>query len=125
MHPPIDKSITFTYTDDLDRASGFFADVMELVPVLDQGPCRIFRLTENSYLGICHLPDRPSGPAGVTISLVTPDVDAWHGFLTDKGLEYVNPPAENQRFGIYTSLFLSPDGYRIEIQSFPEESPIR
>ena len=118
MQPPISQSIVFTYTDDLERASRFFRDVMELDFVVDQGACHIFRLTAESYLGVCRLPDRPQGKVGVTISLVSDDVDGWHAFLAAKGVDFVRQPAASPAFGVYSTLFLSPDGYRIEIQRF-------
>ena len=117
---PIDQSITFTYTDDLAVASHFFRDVMELEFVLDQGACHIFRLSETSYIGVCDLPDRPRAQAGVTITIVSSDVDGWHRFLGAKGVRFVQTPRFSERFKVYSSLFLSPNGYRIEIQSFED-----
>ncbi len=93
---------------------------MELDFVVDQGACHIFRLTPESYLGVCRLPDRPRAKAGVTISLVSDDVDGWHDFLVAKGVGFVRQPAASAEFGVYSALFLSPDGYRIEIQRFDD-----
>jgi catechol 2,3-dioxygenase-like lactoylglutathione lyase family enzyme len=118
MRPPISQTIVFTYTDDLDRASRFCRDVLALEFVVDQGACHIFRLTDESYLGVCHLPDRPQAKAGVTISLVSDDVDGWHAFLAAKGVRFVREPETSRAFGVYSTLFISPDGYRIEIQRF-------
>ena len=120
MRPAISQSIVFTYTDDLERASRFFREVMALDFVVDQGACRVFRLTAESYLGVCRLPDRPQDKVGVTISLVSDDVDGWHAFLVAKGVECVRAPAASIEFGVYSTLFLSPDGYRIEIQRFDD-----
>lgn len=120
MRPAIDQTIVFTYTDDLVAGAAFFADVLELELVVDQGSCRIFRLTDTSFVGVCALPDRPKEKTAVTITIVSDDVDGWHRFLTAKGIEYVSEPAPSERFGIYTSLFISPHGYRIEIQSFDD-----
>lgn len=120
MRPPISQSIVFTYTDDLERASRFFAEVLALDFVVDQGSCHIFRLTQESYLGVCRLPDRPRAAAGVTISIVSDDVDGWHEFLVAKGVKFVRQPAPSAEFGVYSTLFLSPDGYRIEIQRFAD-----
>ncbi len=75
MHPPIDQNIVFTYTDNLDEASTFFREVMELEFVVDQGACHIFRMSQTSFIGVCCLPDRPREQAGVTITLVSNDVD--------------------------------------------------
>ena len=88
--------------------------------VVDQGACHIYRLTDTSFIGICDLPDRPSEQVGVTISMVSDDVDGWHRFLSAKGVEFVRDPAHSDRFGVYSALFISPNGYRIEIQSFDD-----
>lgn len=116
--PPITDSIVFTYTDDLTASSRFFAGTLELELVVDQGACHIFRLSPTSYIGVCAIPGRPRTTAGVTITIVTPDVDAWHRFLTAKGLVYDTPPRNSARFNVYSSLFIDPNGYRIEIQNF-------
>lgn len=120
MRPPIDQSIVFTYTDDLDRASRFCRETLELDLVVDQGACHIYRLTPESYLGVCHLPDRPRTTAGVTISLVSNDVEAWHTFLTTKGVTFERQPAHSPEFAVTSTLFLTPDGYRLEIQRFDD-----
>ena len=117
-HPPISDSIVFTYSDDLPTSSRFFREVLELDFVVDQGMCHIFRLSPTSYIGVCHIPGRPRATVGVTITIVTPDVDGWHAFLTAKGLIYQSPPTLSTRFNVYSSLFIDPNGYRIEIQNF-------
>ena len=119
--PSIDQSIVFTYTDDLEAGSRFFREVMELDFVVDQGPCHIFRLSETSYIGVCNLPDRPTAKAGVTITIVSNDVDGWFKFLSSKGIKYIKQPSHSAQFNVYSSLFVSPDGYRIEIQNFDDK----
>ena len=120
MRPKIDQTVVFTYTDDLEAGSSFFREVMELDFVVDQGPCHIFRLSETSFLGVCNLPDRPTNKAGVTITIVSSDVDGWHDFLVARGVEYVKEPSHSPKFNVYSSLFISPHGYRIEIQNFDD-----
>ena len=120
MHPPISQNVIFTYTDNLDEASRFFRDVMELDFVLDQGPCHIYRMSDTSFIGVCSLPDRSTEKTGVTITLVSNDVDGWYKFLTAKGLKYVKEPSHSLKFNVYSSLFISPHGYRIEIQNFDD-----
>lgn len=117
-HPPISDTVVFTYTDDLPASSRFFRDVLELEFVVDQGLCHIFRMSPTSYIGVCAVPGRPRATVGVTITIVTPDVDGWHAFLTGKGLVYQTPPTSSERFNVYSSLFIDPNGYRIEIQNF-------
>lgn len=121
MRPEISQSIIFTYTDDLPRTSEFFAETMALDLVVDQGSCHIFRLNTTSYLGVCNLPDRPTEKASVTITFVSDDVDGWYEYLTEKGVKYLKKPAYSEQFKVYSSLFMSPHGYRIEIQRFADE----
>jgi len=121
MHPPISQNIVFTYTDNLDEASNFFKDLMELDLVVDQGSCHIYRMSDKCFLGVCNLPDRPTEQSGVTITIVSDDVDGWYKFLTAKGVEYVKEPSHSPRFNVYSSLFISPHGYRIEIQKFDDK----
>lgn len=121
MRPPIDQNVVFTYTDNLPETSSFFSDIMELELVLDQGSCHIYRLSKQCFLGICNLPDRPREQAGVTITIVSGDVDGWYEFLTAKGVEYTRKPAYSHEFDVYSSLFISPHGYRIEIQQFGDK----
>lgn len=120
--PPINQSIVFTYTDDLEAGSAFFSEVLELDLVVDQGVCRIYRLTESSFVGVCSIPGRPSNAAAVTITMVSDEVDEWHTFLASKGVEYVKPPGHSPEFEVYSSLFISPDGYRVEIQRFDDSA---
>jgi catechol 2,3-dioxygenase-like lactoylglutathione lyase family enzyme len=120
--PSINQSIVFTYTDDLEIGAAFFSDVLELDLVVDQGACRIFRLTKSSFIGVCSIPGRPSNNAAVTITIVTDQVDEWHRYLIAKGVVYENPPSHSPEFGVYSSLFTSPDGYRIEIQRFDDRT---
>ena len=121
-HPPIDQSIVFTYTDDLTGGSAFFSEILELELVVDQGACHIYRLTDSSFVGVCSIPGRPSNSAAVTITIVSNEVDRWHSFLTSKGVEYVKPPSHSDEFEVYSSLFMSPDGYQVEIQRFDDST---
>ena len=116
--PAITDSIVFTYTDDLAASSRFFRETMELEFVVDQGLCQIFRLSPTSYIGVCAIPGRPRATVGVTITIVSDDVDGWHTFLTSKGLVYDTAPRYSERFKVMSSLFIDPNGYRIEIQNF-------
>lgn len=120
--PEINQSIVFTYCDDLDIASKFFRETMELEFVVDQGACHIYRLTDLSFLGVCCLPDRPRSQVGVMITIVSSDVDGWHEFLTSKGVKYIKDPGHSEKFSVYSSLFESPHGYKIEIQNFDDKN---
>jgi catechol 2,3-dioxygenase-like lactoylglutathione lyase family enzyme len=115
----IDAQITFCYTRDLPGTVRFYEEVLELPLVLDQGGCRIYRTAENAYLGFCGRGDAET-PAGVILTLVTDDVDAWHARLAERGVEFEREPTLNSEYGIYHCFFRDPNGYLLEIQRFDD-----
>ncbi len=116
--PPIEQTLLFTYTNDLEEASRFFSGTLGFDRVYVVESCHIFRVTDTSFIGVCDLPGRPTEKAALTISFVANDVEGWHDFLTAKGIEFVKEPHQSDQFGVYSSLFISPHGYRIEILRF-------
>ena len=116
--PPIDQQVTFIYVRDLEKSARFYADVLGLELVLDQGACRIFRVAGQGFLGVCTNPARAVVPEGFTLTFVTPEVDAWHDRLAQHGVAVEAPPAENARFRIYNFFARDPDGYLLEFQRF-------
>ncbi|MBU0495595.1 MAG: VOC family protein [Chloroflexi bacterium] len=117
-HPPIDQQITFLYTRDLARSARFYEEVLGLPLALDQGGCRIYRVSAGGYVGICQRTDAPEQPAGVILTLVTPAVDEWCEHLRAHGVVLEKEPAVNPDYGIYHCFLRDPNGYLVEIQRF-------
>jgi len=114
---PIDSQITFLTVSDLEASSRFYGTVLGLDLVVDQGSCRIYRVTSSAYLGICtHREDVQ--PQGVIVTLVSNEVDRWYDELSANGVEFESAPALNERFGIYHVFLRDPDGHLVEIQQF-------
>ena len=68
--PPIDSQITFLYTDDLARSARFYEQGLGLTLALDQGGCRIYRVSgERAYIGVCQAADAPVEPASIIFTL--------------------------------------------------------
>lgn len=125
MPKPFEQQVTFLYVRDLATSYGFYENILGLIPVLDQGLARIYRIgAGDAYLGIClssavqqaPAPDR--APLGVIFTFVTQDVDGWHAGLVEKGVVFEKAPAINERYRIYNCFFRDPDGYLLEIQRF-------
>ncbi len=116
---PFEQTITFLHTNDLDATSHFYEDILGLPLVRDQGVCRIYKTSENAYLGFCTHLETPVTKS-IILTLVTPSVDTWYETLLAKGVEIVNPPAHNPKYQIYHFFFKDPDGYTLEIQHFDE-----
>jgi catechol 2,3-dioxygenase-like lactoylglutathione lyase family enzyme len=118
MRPPLEQQVTFLYTRDLHASAIFYADVLGLTLVLDQGSCRIYAVAHGAFVGICARPDAPLQPAGVILTLVTQDVDGWYTHLLAQGVVFEKPPTLNPVYNIYHCFLRDPNGYLIEIQTF-------
>lgn len=111
--------ITFCYTEDLEKTHCFYNGVLELPMVLDQGGCRIYRVSGTGYIGFC-TKKTPAVAEGVTITLVTDEVDFWFDKARKYGLEVVKPPAPTPEYNIYNCFLKDPAGYMLEIQRFED-----
>jgi catechol 2,3-dioxygenase-like lactoylglutathione lyase family enzyme len=116
--PAIDQQVTFLYTRDLAKTAVFYEEILELPLVLDQGSCRIYRVSGDGFLGFCRREEAPEKPQGVIVTLVTAEVDEWHHYLSEKGVEFEKPPALNPDYNIYHCFLRDPNGYLLEIQRF-------
>lgn len=110
--------ITFLSVSSLERAGEFYAGVLGLRLVLDQGHCRIFQAAGDAYLGVCDT--RPTDPGNVIVTLVTDDVDDTHQRLLNAGAPIDVPPRHNPDFGIYQLMTRDPDGHVVEVQRFDD-----
>jgi catechol 2,3-dioxygenase-like lactoylglutathione lyase family enzyme len=122
--PPIDQQVTFLYTHDLEKTAVFYEEILQLPLVLDQGSCRIYRVSGDAFLGFCRHGDAPAEPVAVSdrrtviVTLVTAEVDAWYEHLKEQGITFEKPPAHNPAYNIYHCFLRDPNGYLLEIQQF-------
>ena len=114
-----DAAITFCYTHDLNRLSGFYEDTMGLPLVLDQGGCRIYRVAGSGYFAFCERRNARKAE-GVLLTFVTNDVDGWFERLSAAGVPFDKEPKSNPEYGIYHCFLRDPDGNRLEIQRFDD-----
>jgi catechol 2,3-dioxygenase-like lactoylglutathione lyase family enzyme len=116
--PSIDQQVTFLYTKDLQATAQFYEEVLGLSLVLDQGSCRIYRVSSDGFLGICQGDSAPEKPESIIITLATRDVDEWYDYLSRHGVEFEKPPSHNPTYNIYHCFLRDPSGYLLEIQQF-------
>lgn len=118
MRPTIDQQVTFLYTADLEKTAVFYENILELPLILDQESCRIYRVSEDAFLGFCqHLEAAPPSKS-VILTLVSQEVDRWHTYLTTKNIFIEKTPQLNENFNIYHLFLRDPNGYLVEIQTF-------
>jgi catechol 2,3-dioxygenase-like lactoylglutathione lyase family enzyme len=114
-------NIIFTYYHDLTRAAEFYANVMGLELVLDQGFAKVFQLTPHTFIGLVDGEKgthRPSDTKPVIIASVSDDVEKWYQHLIDHGVEIKKPLKENSVLGLRGFMALDPEGYVLEFEQF-------
>lgn len=124
QRPALDQQVTFLHTADLEKTAVFYETILQLPLILDQGSCRIYGVSPTAFLGFCvasgtRLDDTP---AGVILTLVSREVDAWHDYLLAQNVPIEKPPTYNEKFNIYHCFLRDPNGYLIEIQRFLDKS---
>jgi catechol 2,3-dioxygenase-like lactoylglutathione lyase family enzyme len=112
-----DAQITFLFVADLERSHRFYAETLGLPLALDQGSCRIYRVSDGAYLGMCARPGSVS-PDGIIVTLVSPDVVGWHDRLVAAGAPCERPPTRNDEYLVFHAFYRDPDGHLVEIQEF-------
>lgn len=123
-HPTIDQQITFIYTHDLEQAAEFYENIIGLSLWRDQKSCRIYHLTDQSYLGICQSSADAKGTTSIgqqnniILTLVSADVDGWYQHLIERDVQFDTAPQFNPKYNIYHCFLRDCDGYLIEIQRF-------
>lgn len=117
-HPPIEQQVTFFYTRDLPATARFYEQIIGLALALDQGNCRIYRVSSSGFLGFCHNNSAPRQPQGVIFTLATHHVDRWYTYLREQGVTIEQPPTHNSTYNIYHFFLRDPNGYLLEIQQF-------
>jgi catechol 2,3-dioxygenase-like lactoylglutathione lyase family enzyme len=110
-----DGLVTFIRSMDLDRSQEFYEATMGLELVLDQGRCRIFRVSGSGFLGVC---EGEPAPDGVIVTLVARDVRERCDALARRGLMFEKPVTYNADYDITHAFARDPDGHLIEIQRF-------
>ncbi len=118
--PTFSQQVTFLHTADLNKTADFYENTLGLPLVLDQDVCRIYATGGDAYLGFCEHLDAPLSPAGIIITLVSSEVDAWYAYLKEQGVCFENPPRHNPRYNIYHCFLHDPNGYLLEIQRFED-----
>jgi catechol 2,3-dioxygenase-like lactoylglutathione lyase family enzyme len=115
----VDAFISFLPSTDLGRSADFYERVLGLELVLDQGTCRIYRVTESAYLGVCQREPFDEVQPVIT-TLVADDVEGWHTRIVRSGWAEVTEPEHSEVYGLVHIWVKDPDGNQLEIQRFDD-----
>lgn len=110
--------ITFLHTEKLEETSRFYETILGFELVLDQGRCKIFRVSQGGYIGFCSHSAVEISHQSIILTFVTQEVDQLYSRLVSNNVPVEKPPQINQEFGIYHCFFRDPNGYLLEVQRF-------
>jgi lactoylglutathione lyase len=111
--------ITWLYYRDLPRAMRFYEEVMSFKMVVDQDWSKIYKVSENGYLGLVEGAKgyhKANNIKPVVFCLNVTDAEAWYRRVTKAGVAIEEKLQESQRLKIRVFMFKDPEGYVIEIQ---------
>lgn len=117
----LDGMVTFVYSTNLTASANFYESALGLSLALDQGSCKIYKIIDGAYLGVCQCkaPQDFKGPSDdVILTIVTQEVDQMHARLVMANAHIEDEPQLNPQFGIYHFFARDPTGWRIEVQRF-------
>ena len=119
----VEKLITFIYYRDLQKGIDFYEHFLGFPLAIDQGFCKIYRMSEAGYVGIV---DEKEGMhkwneiKPVQICLRVPDVDAFYEYCKEAKVDGLSEMFVNEKIKIKAFAFNDPEGYQIEIQESTE-----
>lgn len=117
-------NLVFFYYKDLQAAIDFYENVIGLERVMDVGFCKVYRLSQSSFLGVVDETGRALNstmPKTATLAFVTGDVDLWYDHLKQSGVTFKWPLADATRHPTRGFVALDPSGYFLEFETFLED----
>ena len=114
--PPV-QLVVFIYVKDLLESHRFYSNILGLDLTLDQGSCRIYKVTPTSFIGLCTSENKSSSD-NIILTLVSNDLESWAKHLEENGVYIEKKPTFNEKYNITHLFCRDPDNYRIEIQLF-------
>lgn len=114
--PDIIATNAFYYYHDVEAAWNFYRDALGLETVVDYGFAKILRLAESSYLTLVkadegmHSADEPKN---VTLHLVTDELNRWHEYAVQQGMQIEYDAATNNDSLGDSFVTFDAEGYRL------------
>jgi predicted enzyme related to lactoylglutathione lyase len=116
--PPFEDAIVMFYYRDMAGAVNFYEQVLGLEKTLDSKGAKLYRINSKSQVGLVQEGSgyhRVQSENAVMLSLVTDDVDAWFGRISQaEGIEVLKPPQDSDKNPIRAFLVTDPGGYTVE-----------
>jgi len=97
----------------------FYEEVMGFKMTVDQGWSKIYKVSEDGYLGLvdgAHGHHKANNITPVIFCLNVNDAEAWYKRVTKAGVAIEEKLQESQRLKVRVFMFKDPEGYVVEMQ---------
>ncbi len=116
---PITEQYTMLYYQDIAAARRFYGEILGLKVTYNDEWVTLYQVVPGALLGIVQEGGSAFHPArsenSVMVSLVTEDVDRWHGRLQAyPDIPFVKEPYNHDKVPIRAILVRDPGGYTVE-----------
>jgi lactoylglutathione lyase len=124
-------NLVFFYYKDLAAAAAFYENVLGLTLSVDQGWCKIFQITPQSFVGLVDGENgthKPNDTKPVILSFVSDQVDDWYAHLKAHNVTIFKELKSHESIGVRGFMALDPEGYTLEFERFldqPRNAAIR
>jgi catechol 2,3-dioxygenase-like lactoylglutathione lyase family enzyme len=119
MRPSVSGGLVFFYYYGIDDASHFYGDVMGFDLKLDREWVKIYKISENSHIGLVDASrgsHKPSDEKPVRLQVIVNDADDWFRYLKGKGIEIPRKePKVGETLKVKAFSVKDPGGYSVEI----------
>jgi predicted enzyme related to lactoylglutathione lyase len=128
---PFAANITWLYYKDVPAAMRFYADVLGLPLIVDQGWAKVYQISATGFVGLVDETrgmHRASDTKPVALAFVTDHVDAWYAWLVSKGVKMRSELRDSKTLPIRGFTAFDPEGYTLEFETFrddPQNSKMR
>ncbi len=116
--------ISFFRTNNLEQTRAFYEGILQLPLALEQSGCVIYLIGKYGYWGFCQTYEEITKPEQICITIVVDtrkQVDEWHTYLQEKGVEIKRKPQHTEQYKIYNGFYIDPNGYTLEVQAFDKD----
>ena len=117
----IQSTVFWLYYDDVPGAQTFYEELLSTELLVDQGWAKVYQTSPTGYIGLV---DGSRGlhqateEKGVTLSLLTSDVEGWFEWARALDVELRTPELTDESGRVHVFVGYDPEGYFLEWDTF-------
>lgn len=117
----VQGTILWLYYDDLQTMVTFWGQVLDREVLVDQGWAKIYKISGTGFLGLvdgAHGLHPATDLAGVTVSIITGEVEEWFERMKEQALPLRSSELGNESGRVTVFVGYDPEGYFLEWDTF-------